>query len=106
MDLSARPSLLKLLATVPEPQIVLAAITPLRWLAVVGQVTPTAVAAFGLHYKLPVGMIGAVIGITALSNLLLSSWMKLGRTPASLVPATLLLDIFLLTALLYLTGGP
>jgi two-component system sensor histidine kinase RegB len=51
-------------------------------------------------------MIGVVIAITGLSNLFLTSWMKLGQTPAWLVPATLLLDIFLLTALLYLTGGP
>ena len=95
-----------LLAPVREPQIVLAALTPLRWLAVVGQVTATAVAAFAMHFRLPLGLIAVIIAITALSNLLLTSWMKLGRTPAWLAPATLLLDICLLTALLYLTGGP
>lgn len=96
----------ELLAPVREPQIVLAALTPLRWLAVVGQVTATAVADFGLHFRLPLGWIAVVIAVTALSNVLLTGLMKVGKTPAWLVPATLLLDIFLLTALLYLTGGP
>jgi two-component system sensor histidine kinase RegB len=103
---SASSSLGGLLVPVREPQIVLAALTPLRWLAVVGQVTATAVAAFAMHFRLPLGLIALIIAITALSNLLLTSWMKLGRTPAWLSPATLLLDICLLTALLYLTGGP
>ena len=103
---SVRSSFGSLLAPVREPQIVLAALTPLRWLAVVGQVTATAVAAFAMHFRLPLGLIALIIAITALSNLLLTSWMKLGRTPAWLAPATLLLDICLLTALLYLTGGP
>jgi two-component system, sensor histidine kinase RegB len=105
-EFSVRSNLASLLAPVREPQIVLAALTPLRWLAVVGQVTATAVAAFAMHFRLPLGLIAVIIAITALSNLLLTSWMKLGRTPAWLAPATLLLDILLLTALLYLTGGP
>jgi two-component system sensor histidine kinase RegB len=106
IELSARPTLAGLLSPVREPRIVLAALLPLRWLAVVGQVTAVAVAAWGLHFRLPIGLIALVIGATALSNLILTSWMKLGRTPAALVPATLLFDIFLLTGLLYLTGGP
>jgi len=106
IDISARPTLAGLLSPVREPRIVLAALLPLRWLAVVGQVTAVAVAALGLHFRLPFGPIALVIGATALSNLILTSWMKLGRTPAVLVPATLLTDIFLLTGLLYLTGGP
>ncbi|HEX4795796.1 MAG TPA: hypothetical protein VH370_18550 [Humisphaera sp.] len=44
IDLSARPTLAGLLSRVPEPRIVLAALLPLRWLAVVGQVTAVAVA--------------------------------------------------------------
>ena len=106
IDLSARPTLAGLLSPVREPRIVLAALLPLRWLAVVGQVTAVAVAAWGLHFRLPIGPIALVIGATALSNLILTSWMKLGRTPAWLVQVTLLIDIFLLTGLLYLTGGP
>jgi two-component system sensor histidine kinase RegB len=91
---------------VREPHIVLAALAPLRWIAVVGQITATAVAAVVLHMRLPLGPIAAVIVVTAASNLILMSWMKLGDMPAWLVPGTLLLDICLLTALLYLTGGP
>lgn len=105
MDLSRR-SLWELLAPVQEPRIVLAALTPLRWLAVVGQITATAVAFYVMHFRLPLQPIWAVIVLTALSNLALMAAMKWGNTPAWLVPATLLLDIFLLTVLLYLTGGP
>jgi len=56
-----------------------ATLTPLRWLAVVGQVTATAVAALVLKLHVPVGPIAAVVVLTAVSNLIITSWMKLGR---------------------------
>ncbi|MDB5299988.1 MAG: integral rane sensor signal transduction histidine kinase [Phycisphaerales bacterium] len=89
-----------------EPQIVLAALTRLRWLAVVGQITATAVAVGVLHLRLPLTPIFGIILLTALSNGLLHLGVWLPKTPAWLVEAVLLLDIILLTSLLYLTGGP
>lgn len=103
---SHRPSIYFLLASVHEPQIVLAALTRLRWIAVIGQVTATLVAVAVLHLRLPLGMIAAVILATAASNAVLVWMLKWIRPQGWLVQAVLLLDICLLTALLYLTGGP
>src|SRR5258707_8295096 len=89
-----------------EPQIVLAALTRLRWLAVVGQITATAVAVGALHLRLPLTPIFGIILLTALTNGLLHLSVWLSTTPAWLVEGVLLLDTFLLTSLLYLTGGP
>ena len=103
--LSHPSSFLTLLPAVQEPQIVLAALIRLRWLAVVGQMTATAVAAGALGLRLPLTPIFAVILLTALSNGILDVGHRLGRTPAWLVPGLLHLDVLLLTSLLYLTGG-
>jgi two-component system sensor histidine kinase RegB len=94
------------LPAVQEPQIVLAALTRLRWLAVVGQVTATAVAMGVMHLNLPLAPIFAIVLVTAISNLLLHLGNRSSRTPSWLVQCILLFDIFLLTSLLYLTGGP
>jgi len=99
-------SFLSLLPAVQEPQIVLAALTRLRWLAVVGQVTATAVAMGVMHLNLPLAPIFAIILVTAISNLLLHFGNRSSKTPSWLVQGVLLLDILLLTSLLYLTGGP
>ncbi len=78
----------------------------MRWLAVVGQILATAVAVGGLKLRLPLTPIAAVILITALSNAMLVTGMKISRPPAWLIQVVLLLDVLLLTTLLYLTGGP
>jgi two-component system, sensor histidine kinase RegB len=106
IDLPRPPLLSALLSAAEAPQIVLAALTRLRWLAVVGQLGACAVAGWGLHLQLPAGPIASVIGITALSNVLLIAWGRFARPSAWMVRATILLDVLLLTALLYLTGGP
>ena len=93
-------------SAVSEPQIVLAALARLRWLAVFGQLAATGLAAGILRLKLPVAPIAGVIFITAISNVFLTLLPKLGKPPAWAVQAVLLLDVFLLTILLYLTGGP
>jgi len=95
-----------LLPAVDEPQIVLAALTRLRWLAVVGQVVATAVAAGALHLHLPLAPIFGIIFLTALSNVLLHLIARYSKPPGWLVQAVLLLDVLLLTSLLFLTGGP
>jgi two-component system, sensor histidine kinase RegB len=101
-----RVSFSELLADAHDPRIVLRAIVRLRWLAVVGQITATAVAIHGFDLDLPLGPIGWVILATALSNLVLVADLRWGRLPPLVIPAVLLLDIFLFTAILYLTGGP
>ncbi|HET6252232.1 MAG TPA: ATP-binding protein [Tepidisphaeraceae bacterium] len=106
MSESKRDSFLSLLPAVQEPQIVLAALIRLRWLAVIGQVTATAVAAGPLHLQLPLAQIFGIILLTGVSNALLDLGNRLSNVPAWLVQAILLLDIFLLTSLLFLTGGP
>ncbi len=100
------PTIYFLLASVHEPQIVLAALTRLRWIAVIGQVTATLVAVALLHLRLPLAMIAAVILMTAASNAVLVAILRWIKPQGWLVPVVLLLDICLLTALLYLTGGP
>jgi two-component system sensor histidine kinase RegB len=105
-DYSASPGFLSLLPAVQEPQIVLAALTRLRWLAVVGQISATAVAEGIMRLHLPLTPIFAVILLTAVSNAFLQLGNYLRKTPAWLVQAVLLLDVLLLTSLLFLTGGP
>ena len=86
----------------------------LRWVAVVGQVL-TILGTIGL-FKIQlsaVWLLVTAIAVTAASNLLLmywySSWTKQEspNTPSNLVLGlVLLMDLFSMTALLYVTGGP
>ncbi|HXE56136.1 MAG TPA: ATP-binding protein, partial [Tepidisphaeraceae bacterium] len=106
MEFPRRPDLSALVSVVHEPRIVLAALTRLRWLAVIGQLAAIvlAVSAFGL--RLPLVPIAIVVLATAVSNALLV-WLPLfRRPPVWTVQAVLLLDVILLTILLCLTGGP
>lgn len=99
-----------LLSDIQEPQIVLTWLLRLRWLAVAGQVAATLVAVGVLGLRLPVAAISAIVAATALTNLVAAFWMA--RTPrdnestAWLVPSLIVLDICLLTLLLFFTGGP
>jgi len=95
-------------AMADEPQIALSALARLRWLAVIGQVAATLVAAFGMGLRLPLVPIGVVILFTAASNagLVLNRQRGWPRPPGWLVRAVLVEDVLALTALLYLTGGP
>lgn len=99
-----------LLSSIQEPQIVLTWLTRLRWFAVAGQVAATAVAVKGLGLDLPLAPIAIIVAATVLTNLAVYAWMRRGepaaaRSLAMLVPALILLDVCLLTALLYFTGG-
>lgn len=78
----------------------------LRWFAVGGQLTAVAAATAGLGLRLPLHWIALVIGVTAGTNLLVMVALRRGRVSPAVVPALLLLDVALLTALLLLTGGP
>lgn len=95
----------RLLLTEHEPRIVVAALTRLRWLAVVGQIAATVVGVWLLKLHLPLEKIGLVIGITAVSNALVVLEMRWHAPPRWLVQILLLMDVGALTALLYFTGG-
>lgn len=106
VELSVRPSFSAFISAVNEPRIVLAALTRLRWMAVVGQLAATGLAVVLLRLNLPLVPIAAVVLVTAISNVVLTYLPALTRPPGWLVQTILLLDVFLLTILLYLTGGP
>ena len=90
-----------------EPEIVLTWLVRLRWLAAAGQIlaTTAAQALFGLG--IAVLPIACVIAATIASNLLLWQLMRSGwtRRRTGFVPAVIVLDVLLLTALLYFAGG-
>jgi two-component system, sensor histidine kinase RegB len=94
------------LSAVDEPRIVLAALTRLRWMAVIGQLGATGLAMLLLRLRLPVAPIAIVVLATAISNVLLMYLPALTKPPGWLMRAVLLFDVLLLTVLLYLTGGP
>jgi two-component system sensor histidine kinase RegB len=106
IEVSRRPSFAAFVSALNEPQIVLAALTRLRWLAVIGQLAATVLAAVVLRLHIPLAPIIVVIVVTALSNAMLAWLPTVGKPPGWLVQVVLLLDVYLLTILLYLTGGP
>ena len=90
-----------------EPEIVLTWLVRLRWLAVAGQVLATCVAHALLKLDLAITPIACIIAITFLSNLVLLRLMKSSAAwiPRFLVPGVIVLDVLLLTGLLYFSGG-
>ncbi len=89
-----------------EPQIVLTWLLRLRWLAVVGQVLAVASTAALLGLRPPLWPVAGVIGAAILSQGVVRFWSHRPRVPGWVVPAVLVLDVGLLTVLLYCTGGP
>lgn len=87
------------------PAIILTWLVRLRWLAVAGQVLATTVARWviGLHFS--IAPTAGVIVLTALSNVLLMLLLHRQRVANWLVPTVLVLDVCLLTVLLYCSGG-
>ncbi|MGD0767675.1 MAG: ATP-binding protein [Tepidisphaeraceae bacterium] len=91
-------------AVVEEPGIVLQWLVRLRWVAFAGQVAATAAAMGFLKIRLPWWGMGTIIGVTGVSNLILQGWLQ-RSVPGWVVPAVLMLDVLLLTALLGCAGG-
>jgi two-component system sensor histidine kinase RegB len=90
-----------------EPEIVLTWLIRLRWLAAAGQVLATTAAHWLLGLGIAVGPIACLIAGTIATNLLLVQLMRTGLTRGRtwFVPAVIVLDVLLLTALLYFSGG-
>lgn len=78
----------------------------LRWAAALAQAIGVAVSVEALGLALPLAPIAVLIGILAASNLVLGWWVsKGGAAETRAYGAVLALDVTLLTALLWLTGG-
>ncbi len=87
----------------------------LRWVAVCGQLLTMAVVIFALEIPLPYAELLSLIGITAATNLLFWQWLRRlqqrglqGADPLPVhrvIPALMLLDVFVLTGMLYLSAG-
>lgn len=78
----------------------------LRNIAIFGQILMLLLVVYGLGLDLPVGAIGGAIALLALLNLL--TWLRLQRTwPVTNAElfAQLLLDVLVLTVMLYFSGG-
>ena len=85
----------------------------LRWVAVVGQLLTIVGTLLLLDIRFAVWPLAIVIGLTAISNILLSLWASKPSLSAVDVKAwslilglVMTMDMFSLTALLYTTGGP
>jgi two-component system sensor histidine kinase RegB len=80
----------------------------LRWVAVTGQVLTTWGARNLLDLPLPVAPLMMLIGATTISNLVFALWSRAGGKGIGewTVASVMALDVGLLTALLYLSGGP
>lgn len=94
------------LSSLDGPQIVLAWLTRLRWLAVVGQVSATLIAHLALGVKLPITLIFSIIATTLITNMMLAAMARRPARGGRAVAGVMVLDVLLLTAVLALTGGP
>jgi two-component system sensor histidine kinase RegB len=79
----------------------------LRWGAVLGQLVTIAVVHQVMDIPLPLLPLLGLIALEAATNIVVLGWLKLGRPVREwMLPLTLALDVFILTGLLFFTGGP
>lgn len=77
----------------------------LRWWAILGQVV--VILAVQAWMDLPLGPLATLVGISVSVNLAGTAWARAGgRVEPAAVPVLMGLDVLLLTALLFFTGGP
>ncbi|HKO52041.1 MAG TPA: ATP-binding protein [Polyangiaceae bacterium] len=88
------------------PKIGLAWLVRLRWLAIAGQLAIVGLAVLALGLALPLPLVTSLISITALSNVMLTAWLRKGDPSARALAGVLLLDVLTLTGLLLTAGGP
>jgi two-component system sensor histidine kinase RegB len=90
-------------------------LTKLRWVAVAGQLLTIAIVAGPLGIKLPLGPLLALAGLTAATNAAFGVWTRRRLSAAAvlrpyewhaLLGGLMVLDLFVLTFMLELTGGP
>jgi two-component system sensor histidine kinase RegB len=79
----------------------------LRWGALVGQLATIVVVEQLLHIDLPFAALALVVGFEALTNVAATLYLRSGRPISEAALAlTMALDIAILTALLFFSGGP
>jgi two-component system sensor histidine kinase RegB len=79
----------------------------LRWVAIIGQIAVILGVDWLLGIRLPRFPLFAIIGFELVSNALCAMWARRAvRVTDALLAGILAVDVVLLTALLYLTGGP
>lgn len=84
----------------------------LRWVAAIGQLATIAFVAGPLDVGAPIAPLLFLVGVTLASNALFAWWVRSRTVPPSLggwhavLGGLMLLDLFVLTAMLGLTGGP
>jgi two-component system, sensor histidine kinase RegB len=82
-------------------------IVKLRWAAMAGQLVTIGVVHEGMGIELQLAPLLGLIALSTATNLVAFGWTVRGRSVAPwVIPALMVFDTVLLTALLYLTGGP
>ncbi len=82
-------------------------LTALRWAALAAQVLAIFLVDRVMGIELPIAPLMALTAFSALTNLALMAWHRRGGlVDERLLASVLVLDVLLLTALLYVTGGP
>src|SRR5688572_22454306 len=101
--LSSRP-----LADDHEAQrINLAWLVRLRWLAIAGQLLTVSLVNWGLRLDLPLAALAVLLALEAASNAACTVWARRKQIVREWAPGLVIaVDVVLLTAILYLTGGP
>src|SRR5436853_6967091 len=90
----------------PQRHVRLDTILRLRWLAVLGQLAAISVVVLGLDFDLPIIPCVAIVGLSALLNLVLQiAFNPMQRLEPVYAAALLALNIAELAGLLYFTGG-
>jgi two-component system sensor histidine kinase RegB len=90
----------------PRRQVRLDTILRLRWLAVLGQLAAIFIVEQGLEFDVEVVPCLAIVGFSALLNLVLQSWFNpMQRLEPAFAAALLALNIVELAGLLFFTGG-
>ncbi|HET6334348.1 MAG TPA: ATP-binding protein [Polyangiales bacterium] len=105
-------SALAALAFRPQPdleaqRINLAWLVRLRWGAVIGQLVTILLVSLGLRFELPLGPLFVLLALEATSNIGCMIWARQKRVVRMwALGIVIAVDMLMLTALLYLTGGP
>src|SRR5882762_11734350 len=90
----------------PHRYVRLDTILRLRWLAALGQLTAIFIVAHGLEFAFPIIPCVAIVGLSAIANLVLqTAFNPMQRLEPVYAAALLALNIVELAALLFLTGG-
>ncbi len=96
------------MASVREPRhgLDLSWLLTLRWGALAGQLATILTVDRVMHIDLPLVPLACVLAVGAASNVALDSWRRRADVEDGMLAAVMLLDVGLLTAVLYFTGGP